>query len=63
MRTFENKVDGIKLGRLTKKYDSLTDFGKEMLFCWMVGYGDMFDNETRLRSLEEEMDNWITREK
>lgn len=63
MKKFENKVDGIKLGKLTKKYDQLSDFGKEMLFCFMVGYGDMFDNQQRFSSLNEEMDKWITREK
>jgi hypothetical protein len=63
MRKFKNNVDGIKLGKLTKKYDELTDFGKEMLFCWMVGYGNMFDEQQRFESLMEEMDNWITREK
>jgi hypothetical protein len=61
MIAFKNNEQGIKLSKLTKKYDELTDFGKEMLFCWMVGYGDMFDNEERFHCLMEEIDNWKTK--
>jgi hypothetical protein len=50
------------LRTLLSKYDKLSDFGKEMLFCFMVGYGDMFDDQQRFDSLIEEMDKWTTKE-
>jgi hypothetical protein len=53
------ELESQKLSKLLKKFDALTDFGKEMLFCYLVGgFGATKDNE-KFNRLMKEMDNWI----
>ncbi|MDP4170152.1 MAG: hypothetical protein Q8906_06035 [Bacillota bacterium] len=56
------KVDekqGKRLRELVELFDQTTDFGKEMIFCFLLGYCSATTNDTKFQSVKNEITKWI----
>jgi hypothetical protein len=45
-----------RLSELLKKFDELSPFGKELIFSFLVGYGEVTSSDVRFKSVMEELD-------
>jgi hypothetical protein len=45
-----------RLSELLKKFDELSPFGKELIFSFLVGYGEVTSDDFRFKCVMEELD-------
>jgi hypothetical protein len=46
-----------RLSVLLKKFDELSPFGKELIFSFLMGYGEVTASYSRFKTVLDEMEN------